>query len=884
MSDLPVRLLRRLPCCLAICLMSTCGVASAGQFELQIDRPQQTFVVENPGPAVVPTIYLVGQPDRSAAPVRKTKGVRLGGVALTETLLSESVLILRPDGSANWGYNTGFDIFREPDMVDGRRIDPRTRVEYDKWRYDPLEPVRCVGGDMNLLQLCGGQDTPARYEIVFPPPIRIRSLEVSSNCDQVHAEGVRVTVRLFADRDRKELIAQKQVGINEEAKRFPVRFEGLDRSGVVLELSAQAPGGGAVYLYWPFFEAQLDARGLKLPELATGRNEWTVSDAADGSHRLRLALRWEDRPPADRIWDDCEGPLAWSGCKQVDGSQAEGLAFTGRQFARATFPGDGRDFAVGRAVKEVNLSAHNYLGVAVRARQPASVQAVLLGIKNADGGFQNVRLRPSAEWSFQTFDISGFKRDRVTAMHVYWVGMPGADRSDQPCIYDLDTIAFWHEVSKPAAKPALPEKIARYQSPVVDKTPPARRIGPLQEWFPMGVYDGICHRSDQECAWLFDQMKRLGMNTLYISNGWLEGLERVLPLAEAHGIRLVYQGTSDGALYYLHLPTAEARKGSLEKVILPQAKEWVPKFRERWGLLAWSLTEEIGPELSTELGPWYRLVRELDAGHPPTVLHNNLAAAEADLAQNRPLVVTHDFYPFFWSPRSGPSSPARSIAAYRGHVSGYYQACRRHGASLWMMPQSWGQEETAPLDPPNYGYRTGMRTPEPGEIKLQGWLSVAEGATGVMFYATLATDSGEHQLWDKDWTETANTRAAGELFARLRRVAPLLCRLERDYKEAGFVATTNPQVVAHTLAKRPGYEGKARYVVLASLDGFGPQQFDLKVESKAKIYDLVARQEVTGKLGGLTLAAGEGTVLLVGADEDYQADCRMIEEQLRGWE
>lgn len=180
-----------------------------------------------------------------------------------------------------------------------------------------------------------------------------------------------------------------------------------------------------------------------------------------------------------------------------------------------------------------------------------------------------------------------------------------------------------------------------------------------------------------------------------------------------------------------------------------------------------------------------------------------------------------------------------------------------------------------------------MRTPEPGEIKLQGWVAVAEGATGIMFYAAVSPRAGQHQLWDVGWTETANTRAAGELFTRLGRVAPLLCKLERDYKESGFVSVSNPKVLAHSFVKRPGYQGnekKARYVVLASLDGFGPQRFDLSVTSQARVYDLVARQEITGKLAGMMLGPGEGTVLLIGTEEDYRADCGMIEEALRGWE
>ena len=113
----------------------------------------------------VPTVFVVGRPDRKVEPVRKTKGITLDGVRLTETLLSESVLILRPDGTGSWGYHAGFDIFREPEFRDGQRIDPRTLVEYDKWRYDPLEPVTVVGGDINLLRLYHQRPYPPAFYI-----------------------------------------------------------------------------------------------------------------------------------------------------------------------------------------------------------------------------------------------------------------------------------------------------------------------------------------------------------------------------------------------------------------------------------------------------------------------------------------------------------------------------------------------------------------------------------------------------------------------------------------------------------------------------------------------------------------------------------------------
>jgi hypothetical protein len=635
-----------------------------------------------------------------------------------------------------------------------------------------------------------------------------------------------------------------------------------------------------VDLYYTLFEAELDTRHVAMPELKTGANRLIVRDDPDGSHRVRLALRWADRPPGNRIWDDFEERLEWSGCRIVEGTYDEGLAFTGRRFARAVFPADGRDYALNRSLPSVNLTAHNHIGVATRAIRPAPMRAILLGIKNHDTHYQYVRPRPGSDWNFQSFDISGFRRDRVVAMNLYWTAQPGFTRPDEPCVYDVDSVCFWHEDVPAAPAKTLPDHVAKYTSPDdgQDRRPVSRNVPPIQEWFPMGVYDGICSRSDQECRWLFDHMRRLHMNAVYISNGSLEGLERILPLAEARGIRLIYQGGGEGSLYYEHLATPQARRQSLDRVILPRAAEAIPRLANRWGLAAWSLTEEIGPELSRELGDYYQLVRRLAPTQPPTVLHNNLQAAVADLEANRPLVVTHDFYPFFWSPRSGPSNPGRSLPYYRGRVRGYYEACRKHGASLWMMPQAWGTAESAPLDPPHYGYRSGMRTPEPGEIKLQGWVAVAEGATGILFYATVATAPGEHQLWDAGWTETANTRAAGQLFERLSRVAPLLCRLERDDGDAQFAVSSNARVLAHRFVKRAPHKDTARYVVLASLDGFERQQLDLTIQrGQQRVYDLIARQDVTDSLKGITLPPGEGGVLLVGTPADYDADCRLID-------
>lgn len=100
---------------IAVRLWSSNRVES-GEWSQTFDRLPAEFTIENPGPAVAPTYYVVGLPDRSVDSVLKSHGLTWNGVRLVEELLSESVLILRSNGTGNWGYHAGFDIFREPPL------------------------------------------------------------------------------------------------------------------------------------------------------------------------------------------------------------------------------------------------------------------------------------------------------------------------------------------------------------------------------------------------------------------------------------------------------------------------------------------------------------------------------------------------------------------------------------------------------------------------------------------------------------------------------------------------------------------------------------------------------------------------------------------------
>ena len=185
-----------------------------------------------------------------------------------------------------------------------------------------------IGGDINLLRLCyNGAHRPARYEIAFPAPITIRSLRIASNCDGLSKPGVSVRARLHADEQRKQLIAERMIGPEQGTKHFPVVFDGLGQSRIYLELSAEAPPGAAVDLYYTFFEAQLDTRGLRLPRLGTGENRLTLTGDPDGSHRARVVLRWTGARRPSRVWEDFEDGPRWERL-HAGGRPESGLAFT----------------------------------------------------------------------------------------------------------------------------------------------------------------------------------------------------------------------------------------------------------------------------------------------------------------------------------------------------------------------------------------------------------------------------------------------------------------------------------------------------------------------------------------------------------------------------
>lgn len=892
-------------------------VSGAHEFDAELNLPAR-ITVTNPGADEVPSFHIVAGTRISGAEVKHASGITVNGVRLSGKMLTGSVLVLHPDGSGRWGYETGHGTQRRPDFdEEGNLMEPGDVPRYAKARWDPLTPRE--PGWVTL----SPEGEPLRYGVEFPEAVRADSFTVSGRVLDYLSEGSELLLTLYGDRDGREVIARESLG-GADGARFPITLSGFGSECLLVELKMASGSARIAHLH---FETSLDAADMELPVLKHGVNTMSVSMDEDSSHKARLVLRWSgEKPVPENVFDDFTENRWGEGVEIIEQRDA----FTGETFGRFTFPADPGSARFTRVLDEpLDLSGYTHLRVAVRARD-GDHMIVRLGLGSRGSPDMRVgmfHVSTREDWSFLKFDMTGLERGKVDGFFILFQsihGYPSPRRQGRPLVYEIDTLSFTRE--KDAEGPAqtdLPAHVADHVSPLEGADVPARAVPPIGEWFPMGFYGGL---DAENALWMMDRMTELNMNTVYSPRLHVDTLARAAAQAQTRGIRFVIQGLGGSGMFWRRggrgAVTVEDRARNLEGA-MSGAKRWIPEFRDLWATAAWSISEEIHSHQPPEITPMYDLIRELAPNQPPTVLHNTAGAQGADLEINRPEVTTYDFYPFFWNPLSGPSNPGDSIDVYRRRLASHYENSRKHGSRLWMMPQAWGSgsEEMFGISPGrNFARVGGMRRPEPGEMKLQGWVAVAEGATGIMYYNGRGPlPHGRHQLWDYPYRETGNTRAAGELFASLGRVAPLLVRMERDYRELAcleelektgarfgrrehdskFASVTvlepgesvpAPGVrgaIVHSFAWRGEYRGNGyasgRFVVLASLNGFERQVIGLALDRTGdeRVYDMVRRKDVTGELERVVLEAGEGMVLLLGSEHDFTAVCGMIDEEVK---
>ncbi|MDP7252764.1 MAG: hypothetical protein QGF00_24380 [Planctomycetota bacterium] len=812
----------------------------ASEADLRMSRSEETFEVVNEFAQDTPTVYIVGITDRKAKPRRHTSGVTLNGLRLSEKMLSRAVLILRPDGTGSWGYDGG----DEPHQTDWPAKDPEVRFrDQDKLTLDRVSGA---------------------YPIEFPHPVKMTALKVMAGYEAVTGDGNELTIGLYEDIEATRPIAVQKVTGD---RKFPVTFTGLSVSKAFLRFKRS--GKGRRWLYRTRLSADLNTTGLKLPLLKHGKNAFTITDDPGSSHRTRVVLKWLDRPSGESIACDFEGKKIFTrGSKYCALPDPKERPFTGAGCAVVRMPADTgpSGIVLHGSLGGADWSKYNTLVLATRRLgrlHPGHAVAQLMFRNQGEKRYRPIWLKGTARWSQTRYDISGIPRDKLAAIAVnIWI-RKGAFRPGTFFELMIDTMQLVEEKVGPR-KSALPDHVRSFRLPG-NQVPPELEPQSLESFFPLGAYAGPMMEGREYALHL---MKKHNMNTWYLNNASPAYLKDALPAAERNGIRIIYQGGSPGALCFLPRRDAENTKQMFLKEIVPNAKKYIPSFAGRGGLLAWSLGEEVQPWCVPLLTDYYALVRKLDPTHPPVFLHNNIGSAESDAVTNHPQAMTYDFYPFFLNPWHGPTNYRSARAMFLGRMERFYRAARKGGSLFWAMPQCVGMEPTADqatLDPPHYGrHPGGYKLPTPAEIRWQTYATVAIGAKGVMFYHY---DS----LLGPEMAGNENLTEMGKVFGEIKRLSPVLLRLERDDTEREWVACNDSLIFVRSFRPQKGSSLEGRFLMVVNNDMRNERTFALGLKGEpSDAFDLRAGKKITGQLQNITLAPGDGMLVLMGSEKSFQ--------------
>jgi hypothetical protein len=425
---------------------------------------------------------------------------------------------------------------------------------------------------------------------------------------------------------------------------------------------------------------------------------------------------------------------------------------------------------------------------------------------------------------------------------------------DEASSHRARLIFRWGKPERRRPQTPIPDAILNYRSPLADAPAKEGRIVKLREFFPLGFYGGVDNYPVNAVAWLMDRMREAHCNTWHINNLNMARLAELVPMAEQRDMRILVQGGGWASLYYCAgLGTPAQRKQVYASTLVPNAKKIVPPWRGRWGLLAWSLVEEIHREHVKEITPYYALMRELDPTHESLVLHSVHAACVEDTALNRNPVAFQDCYPFFIEPHSGPCSTARSLAYFKQRLAQFAATAKERGVPMWMMAQAYGEPVGFDPGPPYFGHRGGVTPPTPAHLRVQAWLSLAYGAKGLWWYAYRVGSPVGVSPISPDWKLTPLWDEIGRIHGRIARLSDLLLKLEPA--PDGKLAEVSGQNLYVAWHKRIGDASEARYLIVVNESLTEPRTVAIK--------PLNAAHQVRSISGDSTLQPGDGAVFLV---------------------
>lgn len=180
-----------------------------------------------------------------------------------------------------------------------------------------------------------------------------------------------------------------------------------------------------------------------------------------------------------------------------------------------------------------------------------------------------------------------------------------------------------------------------------------------------------------------DILRKHGVNAIYLGGTTQKRFEENLRLAQEYDIKLIPQ--LDFAYFRGHWTDADLTHYA--KV----AGEFIRKYNERPGILAWSVREEVAHKDVERLAQYYTGILKYAPKAKFNLVHNNLDAAKKQPLPN-PAIVGTDRYAFWWEFSGGGylASPSFALKWTREQAGKYYTETANRGAEFMLVVTQGG--------------------------------------------------------------------------------------------------------------------------------------------------------------------------------------------------
>ncbi len=355
------------------------------------------------------------------------------------------------------------------------------------------------------------------------------------------------------------------------------------------------------------------------------------------------------------------------------------------------------------------------------------------------------------------------------------------------------------------------------------RPPEGRSQGPTPS-FPYGMFEDIWLQDPDSFGATLDDLRARGLDTILFTNGRVAHEDALLAVADGQQDVGVLLGPHEELLAnWYHNAEAPTDLATAREIIGPL----VDGLKDHPSLRGYNVMDDSPSDLAQKIALAVQVFQERDPARP--ALPVIVGAHEAVYRQARPRVLLTYAYPV--GATQGPcdfhypgfkGAGASSFVDYVRQLSRYRDA----DVPLWLILQTHG--ELKGFDPAAAPIT--LREPSVEEVRLQNWLAVGEGATGIFWFVY---STHPHEWWTGLRDKPTLYAEVTDLAQRMAKVRATLAAL---HKTRDLATVAGGPAYASTLVSA---DGQHTYVVVANqqcspqdlavrLPGFQGQLADLE--------------------------------------------------------